>query len=501
MSSQNKYYDTNNNKKSFFLKWWKLVFLAVFIILAAVFIYLFYQQSNNQSSEPEITGVLIKIDNIEKYTPIFLKSEEGQKISVGNDDLANISAGKYDLNLNLSGFKSLAESIEVVEGKTNEFNFNLESESNQSLLPEPQSFSLSSLKEGLNPDKIILPSNTNYTKDLETYAYLVERDVEDSNSQEQLEGAFYTFDELSFEVDLSLVYNQENIEIAKDCFVYQVEFNNNATKLRYFIICAESGRNGFFEYDLETKQETELLTTSEFDNLGRIAINPETNNLAFIKATGEFGFVKDGQVEVVQAESKYFAPSFSPDGKSLLVLESASTSLNPESNLYDNYGANIKSVLWEDFIINKNNASFKDLGKTYVTPKPTNYSLKFWKWLNQANFVVADSPKVFSLSSQIIDFADDKGQEPGRLFSFNNKAYRYYDRILYDDLGEEISDSVSDVFLIKEKLYIVLADRLYTFDNQDKLIQLSPQKPLFIQTSNNNLILINQQLQIQKYAF
>jgi hypothetical protein len=457
---------------------------------------------------PPNTSLIAKVSGLETGAPLILVSPDGQTLSLLNGQEGRLAAGKYTLKTTVDDLGGINQEIEVKPNQKNEFDLKLDPKISQdsaassgNKLPKPaSSFKIAVAgQDKPSPTKLIIPVNNLDQPNL-AVAVSPKNQDKDGDNLNQIRVQAKEKNLISSQSDLNLVQDVQVTVLAANCQIPQTDFDAKAENLRYFKICPDNGQNGFYSYNLNSKQEKKLLTTTETVNLARTAIDPNSDTVTFTRPNGEMGLVRNGQAEIIFDKSRYSAPRFSPDGQFLLILDNV-PSKNGANSLYESFGLRVKAVEFSQLLDKKDKAEFKDLGLTYFVPRLDDYEFQFWDFLDEQNFRVGDSPKIFNLQSGEVEYQNDPGKVAGRLYrGQDGQSLRINQGVVYAKDGKAMVYGVERVLEISGNLYFLKNGYLFRISGPE-LIQAYPTKILNTIIKNNSLHLINQQGEVIKYQF
>jgi hypothetical protein len=466
-------------------------FLLIALFVAGIFLY--QNQNKTTNSTPPTTTLVAKVTGLDTSAPLTLVSADGQSFSFPNGQERQLPAGKYTIKTQVDELGGVNQEVEIKPNQKNEFDLKLSPELNKESgissgdkLPKPAASSkiVQTNQDKPSPNNVIVPVNT----------------VDQPNLVVAVSPKSETRENDSSQSSINLVQDGQSVTLADNCQILQVEFDNKDENIRYFKICLDNGQNGFYSYNLASKQEKKLLTTTETVNLARIAIDPNSDLVAFTRQNGEMGVVRDGQAEVIFDKSKFSAPRFSPDGKYLLVLDNVPRK-NGGSSLYESFGLRVKAIEFGELLNKKDKAEFKDLGVTYFVPRPDDYKFQFWDFLDDQNFRVGDSPKIFNLQTGEVKYQNDDGKNGGRIYEGKDgQTFRVDQDVVYSKDNKAITYGVERVLELNDNVYYLKNGYLFRISGSE-LIQAYPTKILNIILKNKALYLVNQQGELLKYQF
>jgi hypothetical protein len=502
--------------------------LAILIIAISVIGSLIYFKSkNNNSAQNQVATapatLTTNVEGLEDGAPLSLLDEQGNRTLIQNGRTSEVAPGKYTLQAIIDGGSNqvlgIKEKLEIGEKESKKANFSLapitldESKVSGKLLSEPkQNTQILGLKPITNTQNqmsgntdliqypsLVLPKNTSTETVAVVQPSLAKYSLVDaSNSQNQAQNQNTSQSENSGtnnnsnnqtqtktpaqlsninpteSSSLVLKSKDSQITLANNCQLGKISFDNNNTVLRYFKVC-DDGKNGFFEYDLSTKKETEVLPTSDITNQIRVDSSPSQKIMVFTKPTGEFGIIQDGQAQILINKAFYTAPTFSPDGKYLIVADNYLSKLTneqiealklDESNQAQ-FGQKVLMVSTADLLAKKDKAEFKVVGETYYVPRPIDYDYDYIYWVDSTHFMAGDSSKIFSLLGEPENKTLETGQ-PGRVFqTTSGSKYRVYQNAIFNEQNQYLAEGISKIYFIKTNdslsgdLYFKIGDFLF----------------------------------------
>jgi hypothetical protein len=286
--------------------------------------------------------------------------------------------------------------------------------------------------------------------------------------------------------------------LAQGCEVSKVMFDASGTILKYFKAC-DNGQNGFYQYDLSSKVETQILPTSDSSNQIKVDSSSTQDLMVWTKPEyGQFGIIKGGKSETILSNTYFTAPTFSPDGKYIIVMDNYLVNLSDKqksdlkltNSNQDQFGLRVKVVSTEDLLQNKDKANFKQVGTTYYIPRPIDYSFDFTQFTDSTHFMAGDSSKIFSVTGEP---EDDHlvSDQPGRIFETSKGAkYRLYQNTLFNSKNEPLVSYVQKVYQLANKtFYFKVGDFLFRLVD-DTPVQAYPKPISSISAQNDNIELI-----------
>lgn len=364
------------------------------------------------------------------------------------------------------------------------------------VLPTQNGISSNSTSSNLNP----IPNND----DLKT-----DSTPRNSTASQTIPNSTPTPSNIPIESSSSLVAQTKEgqVILAQDCEIAKVAFDSSGKILKYFKAC-DNGQNGFYQYDLSTKVETQVLPTSDSSNQIKVDNSATQNLMVWTKPEyGQFGIIENGKSETILTNTYFTAPTFSPDGKYIIVMDNYLTGLSSDqitalkltNSNQDQFGLKVKVVSTEDLIKNRNKANFKQVGTTYYIPRPIDYNFDFIKPMDSAHFMAGDSSKIFSLAGEPED-THLVSDQPGRVFeAANGSRYRLYQNILFNSKNESLVSHVDKVYQLQNKdFYFKVGDFLFRLVGETPVQAYS--KPISsVSISNNTIQLILTDGQIVKF--
>jgi hypothetical protein len=222
---------------------------------------------------------------------------------------------------------------------------------------------------------------------------------------------------------------------------------------------------------------------------------------------GQFGIIQNGKSETILTNTYFTAPTFSPDGKYIIVMDNYLNNLSDQqikdlklsNSNEDQFGLRVKVVSAEDLIQNRDKADFKQVGTTYYIPRPIDYNFDFIYFKDATHFMAGDSSKIFSLSGEPEDIRLLSDQ-PGRIFETkNNLRYRLYQNTLFNSKNEPLISYVDKVYQLEnQEFYFKVGDFLFRLVD-DTPVQAYPKPISSVTTSDNTIELILTDGQVVKF--
>jgi hypothetical protein len=445
----------------------KRIYLGLTVLLIFVSLMIYFQLNKpstvaKNDDLPTSASITAEAKGIENGTPLtLLDLENKQKQVIIAGVKTNLKPGKYQVSLasDFAGNKTqevelkdkeelkiqLQDSSKEVKGiqsatKLNEigqkvavFDF--------TQIKENQAFSQASETPKINKLSIAALPQSNSTNQTT------------SNSNLQTVAALQPNTENLNSLSQNLILkNQDGLQyIAKDCTFVAVDIVAQTGNVRYFKDCQSNNQDGFFEYDAKNKTENLLLATSDPINQAYVAIHPTNRETIFTRPeTGEFGFSDKDGIQIIQKDAFYYAPTFSLDGKSVLVTQKSSKADPKASELRDIFKREIIKFDYQDLKQNKDKAKKTVIGETYFVPRAFEPNYRFYQWQDNATFKAGDSDALFSLDKgQVETF---KSNQPGKFYTDNNgKIWRVYQFTLFDDQNNRVTDKVTNVYQTPDK--------------------------------------------------
>jgi hypothetical protein len=468
--------------------------------IGGIFLITQYFKPVSQNSKGSIQA---QISNLAPHAPILVEDEHNGVKMIKNGEEAELAAGKYRIKARVDGVGSVDQEVVINQGKKSVVDVDLKpgSPENTALATAP------ALTELVKNTEVVSTAQLEKIGREDTITQIVPAQKNFQNSDQTPPALIQTSNNNSDQTSTLTLITPDGSEktLARECEIYRTEFDSSGENLRYFKTCPNEGQNGFYNFNIKDKKETQLLITSEAVNMLRTDIHPATQEMVFTKPTGEFGIVQDGKVEVINKSANFSAPQFSPDGTYLLVLDNtinkAQTDRDPKQipSLYEAYGLTIKKVLWQDLLQNKSAAQFQEVGQTYYVPRPDDYNFDFWSWINEDSYRVGDSSRIFSLSGATQNFTEDTGSDAGRIYTGKNGVkYRLYLGKLSTLDGTLVARDVDRVIEIQGNLYFMIYSFLFRLSDAG-LTQVYPQKIVYMYSKQNSLFVINQQGNLLEY--
>ena len=306
---------------------------------------------------------------------------------------------------------------------------------------------------------------------------------------------------------LAIATTGGQIALASGCEIGKVSFDEGGTVLKYFKAC-DNGQNGFYRYDLALKKETQVLPTSDASNLIKVDSSSTQNLMVWTKPElGQFGIIQGDKIEIILTNTFFTAPTFSPDGKYIIVMDNYLAPLSDQqkkdlklsNSNQDQFGMKVRVVKVEDLLSKKDKAEFKQVGMTYYISRPIDYDFDFIYWIDAGRFMAGDSSKIFSLNGDPENKSLDN-PEPGRIFvSSSGKQYRLHQNRLLNQENKVIASFVSKVYQLQNQdFYFKVGDFLFRLV-EDTPVQAYSKPISSVSISNNTLTLILTDGQVVKF--
>ena len=439
--------------------------LTALLILVSVSIYFLLNKPSPVADSPDLpasASIMAEANGVENGTPLsLLDLETNQKQVIKAGEKTNLKPGKYQVSLVSDFAGNKAKEVELKEkqdlkielqdvtgevkgvqsaSKLNEngqkivnIDFNQIKE-NQTFEKASETPKISKLSIAALPQSG-LSNQTNSDSNIQTVAAL-QPNTENLNSLNQN----------------LILKNQDGMQyIAKDCTFAAVDVVAQTGNVRYFKDCQSNNQDGFFEYDAKNKTENLLLTTSDPKNQAYVAIHPTNRETVFTRPeSGEFGFSDKDGIQIIQKDAFYYAPTFSLDGKYVLVTQKSNKTDPNASELRDIFKQEIIRFDYQDLKKDKEKANETVIGETYFVPRGFEPNYKFYQWQEGNTFKAGDSDALFSLEKGQIEPA--KSNQPGKFYTDNTgKTWRVYQFTLFDDQNNRISDKITNVYQTSDK--------------------------------------------------
>ncbi len=487
---QNPRTGNQTSKKSFF-KYLPILAAAIFILVTFGLVFNFLILNRNQDISQEMAkmgSVIVAVDNFENL-PVRIYSDNGIDSFSSSGVSRDLPEGSYTASLAVDGYGSDSEDFSIREDQITEVILSLSgqiSDSNSLGSPLGEAREVLTAIEGDTNKEIFTSSDG---------SKLVAVDRQDSYQVDLAQA------EPKREENLDQTENLEYLVMANDCQLMKVEFSLDSENLRYFKTCNSTGESGFYNFDLTSGEESQLVPTSELNNLVKIAIDPSSDTVVFIKTSGEFGLVQDGQVEILATEAFLFAPSFSPDGKYLVVAQDVAAKnpgAEPTGDMSQDFRMQVKAIEFSQLLANKDVSEFLDVGMTYYVPRAINYDFKYIDWLTGREFKAGDDNRIYSLNS--FSASGESGAQPGRYFTAaDGQMYRFYDRYLFNSQREAVTDWLQGVYEIEgQGIYFLKNGYLYRLADGQEILAL-PERVVLAEHLDGELTLVLANGEIRKY--
>lgn len=237
----------------------------------------------------------------------------------------------------------------------------------------------------------------------------------------------------------------------------------------------------------------------------------------YFKPDGEIGLIKEGEVKILQKNSKLSAPKFSPDGSRLLFLTPSERKIppvpryiqensdNPNENQevitpspYDYFGMQILSFNLEEILkgVILDQLTPKVIGTTFINPVPGRLGYEFWQFNNSTEFLVGDSKRIFDLNKGQISNEETSEQSESSqvivsrsLTTVSNLKFTQYLDQLYNQSGEMVINDISKTITVNQNLYILAGGFLYRIQDDIPVLALN-EKLISVQNFNGSLNVI-----------
>ena len=544
-----------NLQNKFKLLWSKkarksLIFgiIASLILIVLLVSFAIYKTNNppvtTKINEPDSTSFTANVADLELGSPLTLLDENGNRSLIQNGQVTEVAPGKYTLQSLIDGnggeVRGVKENIEVKNNEKKQLSLSLKpitldenkalakaltnpSETKQILNIKPvesksnNTESSTSTTAKITYPNLILPNSGNSDVAAVVQSAGAKYSLVDSSNivlpnQNSVNNSNSTTPKLSLdnqnpapsnipkESSSVLVAQDKNgqVTLAQGCEIAKVGFDNTGKILKYFKAC-DNGQNGFYQYNLDTKTESQVLPTSDSSNQIKVDNSSTQDLMVWTKPEiAQFGIIQNGKSETILTNTYFTAPTFSPDGKYIIVMDNYLSALNEKqikelklsNSTEDQFGMKVRVVSTEDLLKNKDKANFKQVGTTYYIPRPIDYSFDFIYFIDDNHFMAGDSSKIFSLNGEKED-SRLVSDQPGRVFESKSKArYRLYQNSLFNSKNEPLVGYVSKIYQLQNKdFYFRVGDFLFRL--VDDIPVQAYSKPISsISISNNSVQLI-----------
>jgi hypothetical protein len=488
---------------------WYVLIIAFFVLIALFTAGFFlYQNPTKEIGRPEPrTQVLVKIDSFPAGIPVTFSSSNNQW-TVFTEQVVVFEQGKYKVNTALDGLGQVEEQVEVKVGGINTFSF------------KPQPFNEDKSKFGAS----LLPSFSSKTDIglvtenslMYTSPTQVAIGFKNNDPKQPLIATVIQAKDPAAQSIQVTGYSEKPFFLAEGCNIWDLRFNQDFSKLRYFKNCAfdskDSERNGFISADLDSGEEKLLLNSSDPRSVARVNISPSGDDMVFRKESGEYGFARDNQLTVVGRDSKTELPAFSPDGKYLIFTRKISDKpAFKDRSLYNNFGLEVSLVETQDFLENKTKARFQVIGQSYVIPDGDSSASSLVSWADNNRFYVGDSPRIFNLQGDV-EIPQEDVTEPSRFYTgADNQKYELSSGVFYGTENKQLDINVHSVLSIPDKGFYFLTKNLNQTTLQynyhlarfvdDKPVIAYPDTILAYKINQNQLFLLTQKGELVTFNF
>ena len=452
-----------NLQNKFKLLWSKkagksLIFGIIGSLMLIVLLVSFAIYKNNNPpvttkiNEPDSTSLTANVADLELGSPLTLLDENGNRSLIQNGQVAEVAPGKYTLQSLIDGnggeVKGVKENIEVKNNEKKQLSLSLKritldenkavakaltnpSETKQILNIKPVESKSNNTESGtaatakITYPNLILPNSGNsemvavvqpasakYSLIDSSNLVLPNQNTTNNSNSTSVKPSPVNQNpapsNIPRESSSILVAQDKNgqVTLAQGCEIAKVGFDSTGKILKYFKAC-DNGQNGFYQYNLDTKTENQVLPTSDSSNQIKVDNSSTQDLMVWTKPEiAQFGIIQNGKSETILSSTYFTAPTFSPDGKYIIVMDNHLAGLDKDKikalklsdSNQDQFGMKVKVVRTEDLLKNKDKADFRLVGTTYYIPRPTDYSFDFIYFIDDNRFMAGDSSKIFSLN-------------------------------------------------------------------------------------------------------